>query len=257
MTTKNNFKAQRKAVKKRKARQVANARANHINRSQGKAKKTHPKYSEEFINRYINEHGFARAVVDLKLQPTNTEFTKKDVMAMISESIPAIVRVHAGIEILQRLEQEGKFELNELQNALIDAYDETVTKFNEDVDAVIQLIEAGQEPEDFMELIQHLTEVLMQLMMEFREPIVEMLEAHGTELDEYAKEHRAEGTPMDEYMMTIHTQRMAVVFPIYKTHAGSAMSDDALLEAESATFDKPETEVADDSEVQPSDIQPA
>ncbi|EBV8434229.1 hypothetical protein AVA65_08265 [Salmonella enterica subsp. enterica serovar Minnesota] len=231
MTTKNNFKAQRKAVKKRKAREQANAQANHRNRSQPKAKKKHPKYSEEFIHRYIQQHGFGRAVVDLKLEPTNTEFTNKDVAQMIAESIMPIARTHAGVEVVTRLAKEGTITLSPEADAVIVEYDKIVVKFNEDVDAVIALMEAKKEPEEYMELIQHLTEMLMELMSTFREPMIDLIENFKDLVEEYAKEHRPEGMSMDDYMMQLHTQRAEVIFPLYRT--GLTVTEQA-----DAEFDK-------------------
>lgn len=250
MTTKNNFKKQRKAVQKRKAREQANAQANHRARSQPKGKKKHPKYSEEFIHRYIQQHGFARAVVDLKLEPENTEFTNKDIAQMIAESIPPITRTHAGVEVLARLAKEGVIELTEENHALIVEYDKVVVKFNEDVDAVIMLMEAKKEPEEFMELVAHLTDMLMDLMTTYREPVIELIESHSEKVEEYVKEHRAEDQSMDDYMTLLHTQRAAEIYPLYRT--GLTVTEH--VDAEFAKFDEQLNEAA--ASEQPSETQP-
>lgn len=250
MTTKNNFKKQRKAVQKRKAREQANAQANHRARSQPKGKKKHPKYSEEFIHRYIQQHGFARAVVDLKLEPENTEFTNKDIAQMIAESIPPITRTHAGVEVLARLAKEGVIELTEENRALIVDYDKVVVKFNEDVDAVIMLMEAKKEPEEFMELVAHLTDMLMDLMTTYREPVIQLIESHSEKVEEYVKEHRAEDQSMDDYMTLLHTQRAAEIYPLYRT--GLTVTEH--VDAEFAKFDEQLNEAA--ASEQPSETQP-
>lgn len=250
MTTKNNFKKQRKAVQKRKAREQANAQANHRARSQPKSKRKHPQYSEEFIHRYIQQHGFARAVVDLKLEPQNTEFTNKDIAQMIAESIPAITRTHAGVEVVSRLAKEGVIKLGDDDQALIVDYDKIVVKFNEDVDAVITLMEAKKEPEEYMDLVSHLTEMLMELMTTYREPVIELIESHKEKVEEYVKEHRDESVSMDEYMTQLHTQRAAEIYPLYRT--GLTVTEQT--DAEFAQFDEQHAEAV--ATEQPSETQP-
>lgn len=242
MTTKNNFKKQRKELKKRKARLESNAQTNHRNRSKPSKKKTHPKYSEEFIHRYIKEHGMARAVIDLKLEPSNTEFTHRQVMEMINESIPGIMRMHAGVTVLDTLEKEGTLTLIPAARELMDAYEKTVVRFNENVDATIILIEQGTSIDDMMPLVEDLTMTLMDVTMEYRDPLIELLTLHEESVEIYAAEHILEGETKDQMMMRLHTQRMEVIFPIHRTTR--KVSDMLVKDGDLPELDAPEFETA-------------
>lgn len=217
MTAKNNFKKQRKDNQRRKARAVKNAKVNHVNRSKPKSKRRHPEYSDEFVNKYIAEHGIARAVIDLKLKAEDQEFTNKDVSRMIAESIPPLMRTHAGVEIAERLFNEKTLTLSAQEIELVVNYDKAMVRFTENVDAALVMIEADRQPSDYMVIIEDLTYGLMDLMTDLRDKVVELMETHRDAIEEYAKEHRGEDEDMDKYMEKLHTQRMATIFPLYKT----------------------------------------
>ena len=260
MTTKNNFKKQRKDSQRRKERAVKNAATNHANRSKPKSKRRHPEYSDEFVRDYIREHGISRAVIDLKLQPTDQEFTNKDVAAMISESIPPLVRLHSGIEILDRLAKEGSVQLPPEHLAIITEFDKLITRFNENVEACITMMDVGREPADYMVIIQDLTDNLMDLMMDYRDALIGIMEGYTEAIEEYAKEHRGEEEPMYDFMLKLHTQRMVTVFPLYRTET-TGLSTDAefdLFDAQAVAAAEEDVETEDTavSVEQPTTTQP-
>lgn len=145
------------------------------------------------------------------------EINNTVVMQNINDVIPAIIRVHSGIEVFIRLADEKRFEITPEQHVLIQTADQQITELTEDVNAIVAFVEDKKEPEQYMEIFMHYTELLAHLFEGTVPSIVEMLTVHQDLIDTYAKEHRNEETPMFEYMRGLHCERMEKVFPLYHT----------------------------------------
>lgn len=206
MATKNNFKKQRKELKRQKDRKERNAKRLHTERS--KVTVRHPKYSQEMIREYINKHGLSRAVADLKLRTDNTEFTNKEVMEMIKESIPPMIRLHAGIEVYDILVKEGKIEDSNLAKGVFGQFDASALSVARNVEAVIRFVEAGKKPEEYAELVDALCGDIEVIFSVLTPEVVELMEEHKEKLDEYQKEHTSEGSSMEDFMQQKHAERM-------------------------------------------------
>lgn len=206
MTAKNNFKKQRKELKRNKERKERSAKRLHNDRSKVTAK--HPEYTDEFIQKYVAEHGIGRAVADLKLRADNNDFTNKNVLDMIKETIPPMIRVHAGIEVYDILHKEGKVELSPETQALFETFDTTAVEMAQTVQAIISLVEAGKSPEQYHELVDNFANNSGIIFGGLVPSIIQVIEVAGPLMDEYQSTHTPEGSNMHDFMQERHAQRM-------------------------------------------------
>lgn len=135
------------------------------------------------------------------------ELTNKMVMQHISDVIPQIVRLHAGIELFEILGNEKRFEITQEERDLIKAVDGCVVLSAEDIQAISLMIEAGKQPDDYQEVYVHMVEVFAQIGADYQPRVLAMLQAQGGLIDAYANEHRG-SMPMYPYMMQQHELRM-------------------------------------------------
>lgn len=160
----------------------------------------------------------SRAEFDEKtdFKPEET-ITNKDVMQNIAEVIPAAVRVHSGVEILEILAGEKRFELSDEEVALIKQFDQQITALVEDINAVTVFVEDEKSPSDYMEVFMHYTELVARIFEVTIPGIMLLLNAHDAVIDQYANEHRDANLPVYNYMLRLHEERMTRVAPLYRT----------------------------------------
>jgi hypothetical protein len=150
------------------------------------------------------------------------KLTNVIVMQNINDVIPAIIRVHSGVEVFCRLADEKRFEITPEEQALINRCDEQITKVTEDINAIVAFVDGKKEPEDYMDIFMHYTEMLARLFDGTIPDIMLMLTPRKPEIDGYADEHHnKETTPIFEYMRTLHCERMEKVFPLYHTQVSA------------------------------------
>lgn len=145
------------------------------------------------------------------------EITNTVVMQNINDVIPALIRVHSGVEVFSRLVAEKRFELTAEENTLINTIDEQVVHITEDISAIVAFVEDKKEPDDYMAIFMHYTELLARCFEVTMPALMLMLDAKKPEIDAYAEEHRNKELPVFEYMRVLHEQRMSAVVPIYRT----------------------------------------
>lgn len=145
------------------------------------------------------------------------EITNTVVMQNINDVIPALIRIHAGVEVFSRLVDEKRFEKTDEEVTRINTFDEQVTHITEDIGAIVTFVEAGKNPEDYMEIFMHYTELLARTFEVTVPALMLMLDAKKPEIDAYAEEHRTKELPVFDYMRGLHEERMRVVTPIYRT----------------------------------------
>lgn len=150
------------------------------------------------------------------------EITNKTVMQNINDVIPAVIRVHAGAEIFTRLAGEKRYEVTAEEETLIASLDEQVTKITEDISAIIVFVEAGKEPEEYMDIFMHYTEQLAQMFEVTVPGMMTVLTPRQDVIDAYAQEHRNTDVQMFDYMRSLHEERMVNVYPIYRTQTSAA-----------------------------------
>jgi hypothetical protein len=145
------------------------------------------------------------------------EITNTVVMQNINDVIPALIRVHSGVEVFSRLAAEKRFEVTAEENTLINTLDEQVVHITEDISAIVSFVEDKKEPDDYMAIFMHYTELLARCFEVTMPALMLMLDAKKPEIDAYADEHRNKELPVFEYMRGLHEERMRVVVPIYRT----------------------------------------
>lgn len=143
--------------------------------------------------------------------------TNKDVMQNISQVIPAAVRVHAGVEVLEILAGEKRFELSDDDLVLIKLLDQQLTSLVEDINAVTIFVEDEKVPSDYMEVFMHYTELVARIFEVTVPGVMLLLNAHDAAIDQYAHEHRDTNLPVYNYMLRLHEERMTRVAPMYRT----------------------------------------
>lgn len=169
------------------------------------------------LKKKVRQGKMSQAQFD-ELTSLDDKLTNVVVMQNINDVIPAMIRVHSGIEVFCRLADEKRFVISEEEQALINRCDEQITKVTEDINAIVAFVDAKKEPEDYMEIFMHYTELLARLFDNTIPDIMMMLTPRKPEIDGYADEHHnKETTPLFEYMRVLHCERMEKVFMLYHT----------------------------------------
>lgn len=145
------------------------------------------------------------------------EITNTVVMQNINDVIPALIRVHAGVEVFARLAAEKRFEVTAEETTLINTVDEQVVHITEDISAIVAFVEDKKEPDDYMAIFMHYTELLARCFEVTMPALMLMLDAKKPEIDAYADEHRNKEVSVFDYMRGLHEERMRAVVPTYRT----------------------------------------
>ena len=139
------------------------------------------------------------------------------VMQNINDVIPAIIRVHSGVEVFTRLADEKRIVVTQEEHTLVQTFDKQITKVTEDINAIVAFVTDKKEPEDYMEVFMHYTELLAELFESTVPGIMGMLTPRQEIIDQYVTEHRNKEMPLFEYMRGLHCERMEKVFMLYHT----------------------------------------
>lgn len=168
------------------------------------------------MKKRVREGGMTKEALDEEIA-SDSQITNKTTMESINDVIPIVIRIHSGIELFTRLGEEKRFEITPEQQTLINTADEQVTHLTEDINAITVLIEAGKEPDDYMEVLMHYTELLARFFEVTMPALMLMLTPQKPLIDAYANEHRNKELPMFEFMRGLHIERMEKVFMTYRT----------------------------------------
>jgi hypothetical protein len=151
------------------------------------------------------------------------EITNTVVMQSINDVIPAVIRVHSGVELFCRLADEKRFEITAEEQTLINTTDELITKVTEDINAIVAFVDSGKTPEDYMGIFMNYTELLARLFDQTVPSVMAMLTPRQELIDTYAKEHNSnKEAGVFLYMQGLHCERMEKVFPLYHTQVSEA-----------------------------------
>lgn len=152
-----------------------------------------------------------------KGEPEFEELTNAVVMQNITNVLPSIIRLHAGVEAFEILgRNEKRFDITDEQTALINEFDERVVWVMEDVNAISQFIEDNREPEHYSEVYLHLVQTLAQISADSQQPLIDMLSTQKDMIDQYAIEHCG-SKPMFAFQHELHGLRMLRVGKAYAT----------------------------------------
>jgi hypothetical protein len=177
------------------------------------------------------------------------ELTNKVVMQNITNVLPQIVQLHAGVELFDILAKEKRFELTPENIQVMKDTDERTVQICEDIHAINTLIEAGKTPDDYSEVYMHLVQVLAQIGNDTQPAVIAMLQTQKDLIDQYAHEHRG-NMPMFAYQQQLHGLRMLRVGAEYATflheqflEAKEAAAEHAYTPADPMPLDPVETPV--------------
>lgn len=243
MSSKNTKLAQRKqakAVKRTKAKQVLALKKKHSS-VVNKVNTNHQLLSRELVAKGVVELSSQLAEAKRDFKTKDLELTNTEVMKGIMDLVNVTGPLHGGIEVLDRLSQEGRFEFTDDEVAKITVFDKAVVKLTEDINAIVTLIEVGkQEPSDYIDLlIDHVNSSAVlaeEILPEVMDDVFGSKERKDL-VDEYVKEHKGDEQDNFEAGLRFHNERMERIFPLYKT----VVSD----EADIITVEDSESSAAD------------
>lgn len=144
-----------------------------------------------------------------------------DFLRGIQETLAQVIKMHGGIAVYMILaEDEGRFQVTPENAQRIEAYERAAVRMVEDVDAVILLDQAGKQPEDYVELVIDVADVMRDLMVILHKPTYEMLQRKEQEINRFVTEHLPTGMDVLEYVRQLHEARIKKVGPLYVTTEG-------------------------------------
>lgn len=168
---------------------------------------------------------------------TATEFMDNlSLFEGINDMINMVVKLHSGVAVYQKLLEEKRFEIPEAHRELTEQFERLIVEFNEDVSVVTTLDRAGKQPIDYPEIVLHLTDVMHRIMLDFRAPVITMLETQKEPIEIWATEHKPTELAVFDYMFELHDERLQKVMPEYATGASAdllkeLMEMDAMMKA--------------------------
>jgi hypothetical protein len=144
-----------------------------------------------------------------------------DFLKGIQETMGQVIKMHGGIAVYMLLaENESRFQITPENAERIEGYERSVVRFVENVDAVVLLDQAKKLPEDYIELVIDMADVLRDLMVIQHIPTYEMLKRKEQEINRYITEHLPTGMDVFEYTRGLHEERIKQVGPLYVTTEG-------------------------------------
>lgn len=139
----------------------------------------------------------------------------------IHETLDQVIKMHGGIAVYMILaEDESRFQITPENAARIETYERSVVRLVENVDAVVMLDQAKKLPEDYIELVIDMADVMRDLMVINHKPTYEMLQRKELEINRYITEHLPTGADVFEYTRQLHEERIKKVGPLYVTTEG-------------------------------------
>lgn len=176
---------------------------------------------------------------------TTTKLTNKVVIENIAATIVACTKQHSGVEVFTRLGEEKLFVIQPVEQELIDMLDKQIVQLCENINAITIFVEAGKEPDEYMELFVDYTQLLAQMTEETFPLIIDMLQPKGELLDNYYNEH-VNGRAIFDYMTSLHFDRMKKVADKYATRIGKVELDHSPLHSYTPTNEQPSDPMIDD-----------
>lgn len=144
-----------------------------------------------------------------------------DFLRGIQETLSQVIKMHGGIAVYMILaEGEKRFEVTPENVMRIEIYERSAVRMVENVDAIIMLDQAGKLPEDYIELVIDMADVMRDLMVIHHKPTYEMLQRKELEINRYVTEHLPTGVDVLEYVRQLHEARIKEVGPKYVTTEG-------------------------------------
>lgn len=139
----------------------------------------------------------------------------------IHETLDQVIKMHGGISVYMILaEDESRFVITPENAALIETYERSVVRLVENVDAVVLLDQAKKLPEDYIELVIDMADVMRDLMVINHKTTYDMLKRQEREINRYITEHLPTGVDVFEYTRQLHEARIKKVGPQYVTTTG-------------------------------------
>lgn len=139
----------------------------------------------------------------------------------IHETLDQVIKMHGGIAVYMILaEDEGRFQVTPENAARIETYERSVVRLVENVDAVVMLDQAKKLPEDYIELVIDMADVMRDLMVLHHKPTYDMLRRKEQEINRYITEHLPTNVDVFEYTRQLHEERIKKVGPLYVTTEG-------------------------------------
>lgn len=147
--------------------------------------------------------------------------TRVDFLRSIQETLGQVIKMHGGIAVYMILaEDEGRFQITPENAARIETYERSVVRLVENVDAVVLLDQAGKQPEDYVEIVIDVADVMRDLMVIHHKSTFEMLKTKEQEINRYVTEHLPTNVDVFEYTRQLHEERIKKVGPLYMTTTG-------------------------------------
>lgn len=146
---------------------------------------------------------------------------RKGFLRAIHETLDQVIKMHGGIAVYMILaEDESRFTITPENAARIETYERSVVRLVENVDAVVLLDQAKKLPEDYIELVIDMADVMRDLMVIHHKSTYEMLKRQEQEINRYITEHLPTGVDVFEYTRQLHEERIKKVGPQYVTTTG-------------------------------------
>lgn len=146
---------------------------------------------------------------------------RTDFLRGINETLSQTIKMHGGIAVYMILaEDEKRFELTPEDIQRVEAYERSVVRLVENVDAIVLLDQAGKLPEDYVELVIDMADVMRDLMVIQHKTTYEMLQRKEKEINRYVTEHLPTNVDVLEYVRQLHEERIKKVGPGYVTTTG-------------------------------------
>lgn len=139
----------------------------------------------------------------------------------VQETLNQVIKMHGGIAVYMILaEDEGRFTITPENAKRIEDYERAAVRMVENVDAIVLLDQAKKLPEDYIELVIDMADVMRDLMVILHKPTYDMLKRKEKEINRYATEHMPTGVDPLEFMRQLHEVRIKKVGPQYVTTEG-------------------------------------
>lgn len=157
--------------------------------------------------------------------------TRASFLRAIHETLDQVIKMHGGIAVYMILaEDESRFQITPENAARIETYERAVVRLVENVDAIVILDQAKKLPEDYIELVIDMADVMRDLMVINHKPTYEMLQRKEQEINRYITEHLPTGVDVFEYTRQLHEERIKKVGPSYATAEGQGVSAKEIAE---------------------------
>ena len=177
--------------------------------------------------------------------------TGMDLLRAINDMITMSVKLHAGVAVYLKLsEVENRFFIEQNDRDKIDAYEQKLFEFCEDVHAVTELHRAGRQPTDYLEIVIHITDVMDELISVHRDAVLDVIKVRSEEIETWANEHRPADADNYTFMAMLHERRIQEITPLYQTNANKELVANLLSLHDDLTE---EPDLGDDLNLVPAD----